>query len=424
MATKLKHLKITKVDFVDEGANPDAHIMLFKRKPEEPSPVFNPEIKIEDKDTRSFLKRLADAFRATFESFEPSGEEQVDKSATSFMEEYKLRNLDKIVDDMWNVCYALNNSLCSILCDEELDGAQKLTAMTESLDEFTVTTKEAIKSWAAGDSIGVVAKTDSDGEMSKRLVNALTVTRDRLSEIIEKSAAVSEGDPTANNNPKGEQSDMKFDKSKMTPAEKAMLEQFEKNYGVAEDSAAGNEPAPQNPEGVTKGSEPAPVTTPQAAPATPAAPVEDPAAPAPSNDGDIYKGLNPVVKAELESLKKFKEDAEDAALHAVAKSYALIGKTDEELFPVLKSLKQTNQTAYDQMIAALDSAKAVVEKSGVFGEIGRSGNGATQQGGAVKEVETKAGELMKSKNGLTFAQAIDAVLQADPELAKRYETED
>ena len=413
MATKLKHLKITKVDFVDEGANPDAHIMLFKRKPEEPSPVFNPEIKIEDKDTRSFLKRLADAFRATFESFEPSGEEQVDKSATSFMEEYKLRNLDKIVDDMWNVCYALNNSLCSILCDEELDGAQKLTAMTESLDEFTATTKEAIKSWAAGDSIGVVAKMDSDGEMSKRLVNALTVTRDRLSEIIEKSAAVSEGDPPTNNNPKGEQPDMKFDKSKMTPAEKAMLEQFEKNYGVADDPAADGAPASQSPEGVTKGNEPAP-----------AAPAAVPAAPAPGDDGDIYKGLNPAVKAELESLKKFKEDAEDAALHAVAKSYALIGKTDEELFPVLKSLKQTSQTAYDQMIAALDSAKAAVEKSGVFGEIGKSGNGATQQGGAVKEVETKAGELMKSKNGLTFAQAIDAVLQADPELAKRYETED
>ena len=26
MATKLKNLKVKKVDFVDEGANPDAHI--------------------------------------------------------------------------------------------------------------------------------------------------------------------------------------------------------------------------------------------------------------------------------------------------------------------------------------------------------------------------------------------------------------
>ena len=32
MATKLKNLKITKVDFVDDGANPEAHIRLFKSK--------------------------------------------------------------------------------------------------------------------------------------------------------------------------------------------------------------------------------------------------------------------------------------------------------------------------------------------------------------------------------------------------------
>ena len=31
MATKLKNLNIKKVDFVDAGANPDAHIKLFKR---------------------------------------------------------------------------------------------------------------------------------------------------------------------------------------------------------------------------------------------------------------------------------------------------------------------------------------------------------------------------------------------------------
>ena len=34
MATKLKHLKVTSVDFVDEGANPDAHIRLYKRRDE------------------------------------------------------------------------------------------------------------------------------------------------------------------------------------------------------------------------------------------------------------------------------------------------------------------------------------------------------------------------------------------------------
>ena len=32
MATKLRNLKVRKVDFVDEGANPDAHIMLYKSR--------------------------------------------------------------------------------------------------------------------------------------------------------------------------------------------------------------------------------------------------------------------------------------------------------------------------------------------------------------------------------------------------------
>mgnify|MGYP000975934913 FL=1 len=32
MPTKLKDLKITNVDFVDAGANPDANILLFKNK--------------------------------------------------------------------------------------------------------------------------------------------------------------------------------------------------------------------------------------------------------------------------------------------------------------------------------------------------------------------------------------------------------
>ena len=35
MATKLKNLEVTKVDFVDQGANPDAHIKLYKRKEEQ-----------------------------------------------------------------------------------------------------------------------------------------------------------------------------------------------------------------------------------------------------------------------------------------------------------------------------------------------------------------------------------------------------
>ena len=44
------------------------------------------------------------------------------------------------------------------------------------------------------------------------------------------------------------------------------------------------------------------------------------------------------MKAELESLKKFREDTETKELMDVAKKYEIIGKKPEELVPLLKSL--------------------------------------------------------------------------------------
>ena len=72
MATKLKNLKITKVDFVDEGANPDAHIRMVKSKDGKELPVemggryigVAPEFVIQgsggqsDKEPRGILKKL------------------------------------------------------------------------------------------------------------------------------------------------------------------------------------------------------------------------------------------------------------------------------------------------------------------------------------------------------------------------------
>ena len=91
--------------------------------------------------------------------------------------------------------------------------------------------------------------------------------------------------------------------------------------------------------------------------------------------------------------------------------------------PILKNLRAAGGTAYNDMIAVLDQAVDTVEKSGVFSEIGKSGEGVLEKG-AWNEAETKAAELMKSKIGLTKAQAMDEVFQADPELAARCEKED
>ena len=407
MATKLKSLKIKKVDFVDEGANPEAHIMLHKSK----DGVEQSEEGNSEKRSGFFKKLLAMiAKAATMDQSEfDSAMEEIQKGdAVSFKEKFNEAKNRKIADEIWDICYALQSSLCSILNDEELDGTSASTAMLESLEEFHTVVQDSIKQWSEGKEASIVSKSEDVTEVELEVMKSAV---SRLTATIEKATVAKEGPENIIENPKGDE-EMKIDKSKMTPAERAFFEDLEKRYGT-EDATA---PAVATP--VVPATEENPV----AKSATPA-----PAAPVVENNGegeDIYKGLHPAVKAELESLKKYREASEDKELQAVAKRYAIIGKKEEELVPVLKSLKAAGGTAYDDMIAVLDQAVATVEKSGVFTEIGKSGHGSNVEGGAWAEAEVKAVELMKSRAGLSKSQALDEVLQADPALAKRCEEEE
>ena len=140
--------------------------------------------------------------------------------------------------------------------------------------------------------------------------------------------------------------------------------------------------------------------------------------PSGAQNDDIYKGLHPAVKAELERLRKAVDAQEDRELEVVAKKYEAIGKKPEELVPVLKSLKGT--PAYDEMISVMDAAVDAVEKSALFTEIGKTGHGT---GDAMKQASEKAAEIMKADPGLTHAQALDKVFEMNPELAAQVEKE-
>jgi hypothetical protein len=413
MATKLKNLKITKVDFVDDGANPEAHIRLFKSK----DGVEPPHDEGAEKKP-NIWKRLITAITKAAGSETDTSElesviDDIQKSSESFGERIAEVKNRKIADEIWDICYALQSSLCSILNDEDMDGTSAATAMQESLDEFYEFSKEAISQWSGGKATNIVKKeevTASDLEMMKS-------ARSRLDDTIEKAEKAQE-EPGAEepkkkdqnknqNNAKGAE-EMKIDKSKLTPAELAFLQSIEKRYGEEEGAGA---------EGVTP---PAQNTDP-----TPATGVGKSNTPAQGTDGgeDIYKGMHPAVRAELENLKKFREATEERELEDVAKKYEIIGKKKEELVPVLKSLKAAGGTAYTDMIAVLDGAVAAVEKSGAFTEIGKSGGAGTTDGAAWTKAETQAAEIMKSKN-VTKAQALDEVFRNDPELAAECEKED
>lgn len=415
MATKLRNLKIKKVDFVDEGANPDADIKMRKKKDRE-----------EPKNSSSILKKLfgfiGKAAGMNQEEIDSAVAEIQKGDSISFNEKINEVNNQKICDEIWDIGYALQSSLCSILNDDELDSASAAAAMQESLDEFYAVMQESIKKWSSGRSASIVKKNEDVSEAELEIMKSAV---ERLNETIEKAAKEKEesekDEPDNNQKPKGEEREMgmKIDKSKLTDAERAFLENIEKRYGVDEgdNTVDGGASAPIEqllPPVFTEPTVVKSVTQPVPGVVASVVQTEEP--------DSIYKGLHPAVRAELESLKKFREDAEARELTEVAKRYVIIGKKEEELVPMLKSLKAAGGTAYNDMIAVLDQAVAAVEKSGVFSEIGKSGHGSAA-GAAEAKIETIAKGYMEKDSSLDYATAVAKAWEDHPELMSEYETE-
>lgn len=421
MAAKLKNLIVRKVDFVEEGANPDAHIRMLKRKNREGKPK-----EVENSKGVNILKKLFGFIGKAAGIDQSEIDNAVDEiqkgSSVSFHEKINEFNNRKIADEMWDVCYALQSSLYSILNDEEMDSSSVAEAMQESLDEFYAVVKESISKWSNGNAASIMRKEE---EASKAEIEIMKAAVERLNQSIEKadnSAGEDELDKKENQEGDKETMGMKIDKSKLTEAEKAFLESIEKRYST-EDGAAQDKRGTMA-AGASTGQTPPPASEEPTVIKSIAQPAAETTPTTHTEDTDsIYKGLHPAVRAELEGLKKFREDAEERELTEVAKKYTIIGKKEEELLPLFKSLKAAGGTAYNDMIAVLDQAVAAVEKSGAFSEIGKSGHGS-MDGSAWAEADAKATELMKSKAGLSKAQALDEVFLANPELAEKCEKEE
>ncbi len=413
MATKLRNLKIKKVDFVDEGANPDADIKMRKKKDRE-----------EPKNSSSILKKLfgfiGKAAGMNQEEIDSAVAEIQKGDSISFSEKVNEVNNQKICDEIWDIGYALQSSLCLILNDDELDSTSAAAAMQESLDEFYAVVQESIRKWSSGRSASIVKKNEDISEAELEIMKSAV---ERLNETIEKAAKEEseKEEPDNNQKPKGEEKEMgmKIDKSKLTDAERVFLENIEKRYGVDEgdNTVDGGASAPLEQLLPPVSTEPTVVkSVTQPVPNVVASVVQT------EEPDSIYKGLHPAVRAELESLKKFREDAEARELTEVAKRYVIIGKKEEELVPMLKSLKAAGGTAYNDMIAVLDQAVAAVEKSGVFSEIGKSGHGSTA-GAAEAKIETIAKGYMEKNSSLDYAAAVARAWEDHPELMSEYETE-
>lgn len=396
MATKLKRLKVKRVAFVDEGANPDAHICFAKNRDGQPTVAEDASTEAE----KGVIKRLIESIAKAF------GVEPVEKAAFTFAEGEEKRDYDKIMSgEVYPMSWAFMDSVSSILFDQQKSDEEKAALLKQSLSEFSTAFEENVENWAKAQSAEAVVKED---------VAVLEKMRDNISQLIEKGASgegvpvskadepdddkLEEDDPDDDHDDDGNEppvkkgvNDMIFDTSKMTPEEKATFDDFAKRFGTEEASATPSAPT--------------------------IAPAPDPAAP--TGDDDIHKGLHPAIQEELRKAREFRESVETQQLTEVAKKYALLGKKPEELVPILKSLKAAGGTAYDDMIGLLDSNLAAVEKSGVFSEIGK--RGSTDTGDAWGKIEAYAADIAKAKPDVNWAQAVDAACEAHPDLVNEYE---
>lgn len=134
---------------------------------------------------------------------------------------------------------------------------------------------------------------------------------------------------------------------------------------------------------------------------------------------EIKKALE-LIQNENAELKKAHEMKE---LAEVAKKYAILGKKEEELTKSLYEMKQVGEDVYKTYTEALDGQLELVNKSGIFSEIGKSSNygySGVAKSEPENKIETIASEIMKSEN-VSYEMAIAKAWEQNPELIAAYD---
>lgn len=128
------------------------------------------------------------------------------------------------------------------------------------------------------------------------------------------------------------------------------------------------------------------------------------------------------VKNAIAKSEEFMTRIEKQEMTEIAKKYAILGEKPEELGEKLYNLKKSDETMYNTCIAMLDGQVALIEKSGLFSEVGKSDRGLSTAGGAVAKAEAKAQEIRKADPTLSYEAAI-AKAWEDPVLMAEYDAE-
>lgn len=203
--TKLKKLEVNSVDLVPAGANPDAHINLFKSKEERPA--WNRFVGLVKK---SLGMDEADIEAVVQEHFNPVNKQRID-------------------NEIWDYTSALRDSFSSIMKDAELDNEGRSEMLQKSMDEFTTAMEAVIPLWSTGqealqksldnEAIGVYKQMEIEA-LEERLAVLKAEDDEDLEEPEEDDLEEPENEPDE----KEEIDDMKIDKSLLSAEEEKMFD--------------------------------------------------------------------------------------------------------------------------------------------------------------------------------------------------------
>ena len=370
MSNKLKKMNLSSVDFVGAGANQDADIMLKKNRSDQEALTE---------------KTLWEKFKSFMKGEYTDAE----------IDAYSINKAKQNVKDE-NQLYTevLKESIDSIVQNDSLTPREKTVMMRKSLSEFNEAFDDAIENWSE------LAKSVNEDNSFEQKGREMVIDTERLTQ--------EERDIYKALTRKAQVSDENIDDEEILdeiPEEEADVE---KEDDIEVDKC-GQKFKKEDDLEIEK---------------------EDPEE-EPLDDEELDK-CSPKVKksilGEMEALKKnvamLQKQRDMEEMTAVAKKYEVLGNDTQEVAETLYELKKTAPKQYERYLNLLNENLNVVTKSGLFGEIGKSGHiGARVESTVTGKIEAKTSEIMKSNPGMSVYEAREQAWRTSPELAMEYEAD-
>lgn len=368
--TKLRKMKLNSVDFVRNGANQAADIELYK------SADYVPDD--DDEERNSFFKSISDGITNVLKkAFSDDSEcsEQIDVA--------------KAESDLTAFTDALGESFSSIMKDDTLDDSERVGMIQKSLSEFNDTLDGYISSFS------ILEKSDSNIQHydPQETVNKSNSKGDAEMEITMENV----------------------DKSLLTPDEAAQFDALIAKACKTEKACGSGTSETEKACGkqsCKKENMPAGKVNPEA------------------NQEEEMENMPPEVKKAFAALQEetanLKKSMEMKELSEVAKKYTPLGKKENELVDTLYTMKSAGESVYKSYVDSLDAQLDIVEKSGMFSEIGKSfvgGYSSLAKSEPESKIEAIAKSYMDQDPTMDHTSAVAKAWENNPDLMAAYENE-